>query len=147
MHIVWLNQPREDIYYAVDATVLRARAVIQLPSTIHYNVLHTHRDWGCTVLGGRWNGTIGLSAHLTPHEAVRVLCHELIHVNQIVRGCLVGLPSGGVLWRGELYTDQGTDYDAHRQLPWEVEAYDRQNWLLSMVVGGVQNSESGQPST
>lgn len=139
--VVWLDQPREPIYHVVAATINAARRVIALPSTIRCSVLHAHRDWGCTVLGGRWSGVIGLSAHLTPHETVRVLCHELIHANQIHRGDLSGTPSGAVLWCGAQYTDTGTDYSVHRELPWEVEAYGRQDWLQAAVVGG--NAEFG----
>lgn len=82
-------------------------------------------------------------------ETLDVLCHEMVHVRQVVDGDLVS-DDRGISWRGQLWTpDMLPDtisaarlpkaarklvYLQYRALPWEQEAHDRQLPLLKSAM-------------
>lgn len=58
------------------------------------------------------------------------LMHELVHAEQFFTGRL----ATGNRWNGVEYK-RGTTYKKYRELPWEVEAWDRQEQLAKDVLG------------
>lgn len=64
---------------------------------------------------------------------VEICMHEMVHVEQIVRGDLAATPENVRLWKGEKFCSLRADRE-YFKMPWEVEAYNRQiglahSWL------------------
>ena len=123
-----------------------AVGVIPLPRSITVVVEALHGAWGATVLDPRWTDRLKLDAGLSGPEVALILSHELIHLNQVHSGRLRAVSGGGVLWCGGVYTDTADlPYEEYRRLPWEVEAYGRQEWLMAEVLANSgAKSESEQ---
>jgi hypothetical protein len=62
-------------------------------------------------------------------EAIRVISHELIHVNQYNTGQLV-YDNGEITWNGEKYDLSTLDYDYR---PWEKNAFDKEGDLSNKI--------------
>lgn len=67
---------------------------------------------------------------LSYDDFVTCICHEMVHVKQHVRNELV---DKGVLkkWKGEEHIFAYSTTDEYMELPWEKEAYELQETLLS----------------
>ena len=146
MRVVWIDGAPAATVAVVAHYCSLASRVIELPPTARFSSRRLDGGWGATVLGGRLSGTVHLDARLTPHEVALILSHELIHLHQIHSGRLGGTASGMITWHGVLWQDTaGLSYQEYTQLPWEEEAFRRQEWLLGEVVRlGLQNAENGQ---
>jgi hypothetical protein len=57
------------------------------------------------------------------------LAHEMVHVRQMAKGILKVTPKG-TFWRGKKYT-KSTPY---LQLPWEVDAFSRQEMVFRRAI-------------
>ena len=62
-------------------------------------------------------------------EAIRVISHELIHINQYNTGQLI-YDDGEITWNGEKYDLSTLDYDYR---PWEKDAFDREGDLSNKI--------------
>jgi len=83
----------------------------------------------------------GLLAREDFHEKACIIIHELVHVEQRVRGDLVYDEEERLRWKGEDVSDQVESINAglaakdkvaqlaYLELPWEAEAYQRSNGL------------------
>jgi hypothetical protein len=60
------------------------------------------------------------------------LCHELVHIKQMVTGKLYR-NSAGTVWCGRQYTDS-TDY---LYTPWEIQAFNMQELVFRRVIEGL----------
>jgi hypothetical protein len=60
------------------------------------------------------------------------LAHELVHSEQYNQGRLIWNGSN-YMWQGEDCNNKGSTYDRYRNLPWEVEAFNRQSSLSYTV--------------
>jgi hypothetical protein len=73
-------------------------------------------------------------------HALEVLAHELVHAEQYHQGRM-DWNGGWNYWMGTRWsTNQGTTYNAYRELPWEKEAWGRQEELAKEVdraLGGI----------
>lgn len=68
-------------------------------------------------------------------RVVEILAHELVHAEQAHRGdLLAGGPQCFRVWKGNEYP-MPKNWVEYRNLPWEVEAYDRQNPLARQALG------------
>lgn len=80
---------------------------------------------------------VNLSSRMTGRQALVVLAHELIHAEQYHTGKLkmkFDKNKGWVhYWLGDRGS-KGTTYSAYRQQPWEIEAYDRQEFVANEVI-------------
>jgi len=72
---------------------------------------------------------------------MKYLAHELVHVKQYALGEMVDVPSGGCMWKGQLYPDDkvmAADRTIYKweyfEAPWELEAYGRMEGLYAMFV-------------
>jgi len=54
------------------------------------------------------------------------LAHELVHVKQMAKGTLKTTKNGNHLWAGKKYSKKM----AYLNMPWEVEAFSRQELIL-----------------
>lgn len=82
---------------------------------------------------------IGLNIKLPYMDIPKVLTHELIHVNQKHIGLLRTDTNGMCYWRGIPYTNKDPDdmtYEEYSNLPWELDAQQRQTKLLSEAIRG-----------
>ena len=66
---------------------------------------------------------------LNRREAIEVLCHEVIHMQQYSSGDLV-YSNGNVIWKGETIELNSKEYENR---PWENDAFDRQTQLSKSV--------------
>jgi hypothetical protein len=62
-------------------------------------------------------------------ELFSILAHEMVHVHQFVRGDLEDLPNGKVRWKSKTFSDAPTGSKQYYSLPWEKEAYKKQDKL------------------
>jgi len=62
-------------------------------------------------------------------EAIRVISHELIHVNQYNTGQLI-YDNGEITWNNEKYDLSTLDYDYR---PWEKDAFDKEGDLSNKI--------------
>lgn len=149
MRTVWLEPPTDQLWAVTTHFCSLAARVLELPASAQFTLRKLDSGWGNTVLGGRFSGTVVLHSELTPHEAVLILSHELIHLNQMHRGDLCGTATGAITWRGTVYTDTASlDYGSYLELPWEEEAHRQQEWLLREVLAlEAQNMKTVQTNT
>ena len=86
---------------------------------------------------------VEISPELALNQVLRVVAHELVHAEQYHTGKLkpeLDKSKGRWvdIWEGEVHTGRGTTYKAYRALPWEVEAYDREQGLAKKVAEIIQ---------
>jgi hypothetical protein len=67
------------------------------------------------------------------NEAIEVLSHEVIHMLQYRSGNLI-YANGNVTWMGEVLDLNSKEYE---QRPWEMEAFQQQTKLISLVEGSL----------
>ena len=67
------------------------------------------------------------------NESIEVLSHEVIHMLQYRSGNL-SYSKGNVTWMGEVLDLNSKEYE---QRPWEVEAFQKQTKLISLVKGSL----------
>lgn len=71
-------------------------------------------------------------------EILNTLSHEIVHVEQIIRGDLE-MHKDHLIWKGEkvmfshVIACQRKSTEAYRSLPWEAEAYKRQLDVFSLI--------------
>ena len=77
-----------------------------------------------------YNGTYYLFiSNLNRDEAIEVICHEIIHINQYYSGRLF-YDESGITWEGQLLQVDTYEYDSR---PWETEAFIKGNNLSNIV--------------
>jgi hypothetical protein len=59
------------------------------------------------------------------------LCHEMVHIKQMVKGTLRTNAKGNRVWRGKVYSKKTKYLD----MPWEVDAFSKQELLTRRVMG------------
>lgn len=69
---------------------------------------------------------VRIDARLSKKQQALVLAHEMIHVKQYAKGELVVIGEQ-VLWQGRKY-----QHDARHYIPWESEAYQKDNLLSKL---------------
>lgn len=93
-------------------------------------------------LNGRYwseEQTVELNYRRHWNQSLLTLCHELVHAEQYHTGRLQFVKvnnSWKQAWHGRVWS-KGTghmSYDAYRSLPWEQEAFDRQDALAKEVL-------------
>jgi hypothetical protein len=62
------------------------------------------------------------------HESMRVIAHEIIHINQYNTGKLYYDQNGQLFWDGELFDLNNIEYEIR---PWERDAYSDEGKLYS----------------
>ena len=94
-----------------------------------------------TKYGQYWSKlkTVELDCRLPLATAIQTLAHELVHAEQYHQGRLAASQSAASgdwnqYWNGE-HVKVGTGYKAYRALPWEKEAFDREQELASQALG------------
>jgi hypothetical protein len=96
-----------------------------------YNVDNTpiySTDMDNNVLGmAQSNGTILVNKNVSPLELKnsKTIEHEKVHIDQMKRGDL-NYTDSHVIWKGKKYS-RATMQEGSRKLPWEMEAYKKQN--------------------
>lgn len=58
------------------------------------------------------------------------LAHEMVHVKQMAKGTLKSLPSGHTMWAGKKFSKK----TAYLSMPWEIEAFSRQELILRRAI-------------
>lgn len=77
-----------------------------------------------------FNGVYYLfTGSLDRQEAIEVIAHEIVHIQQYESGELV-YENGEVTWQGEVYTLE-EDYEKR---PWERDAFEKQNSIQSSIL-------------
>ena len=74
------------------------------------------------------NFKISINSNHTFGQLKQVLCHEMVHVEQMVRGDL-DYVGGNYIWKGELVSP----WSDYKEREFELEAFRRQWKLLSML--------------
>lgn len=66
---------------------------------------------------------------LDREDAIRVICHEIVHVQQYISGDLV-YQDGILIWKGQNVDLQRVEYEERE---WEVDAFRKENQLINSV--------------
>jgi len=139
MNIKFKFQNKPDIAKAKVASELyRASfAFISLPVdvTLEFTMLG-ETVYAQTPLNCLAERIIRINENLSVEEFIEPFIHELIHLSQLHTGRLSFSRAGNIIWDGTPYSvDQSTaTYKEYRNLPWEADAYNRQEWLLGKVL-------------
>ena len=109
--------------------------VIDLPKEIIIQFANLGDSvYGNTSVEHRFKNRIRINFQLNVIELPGPLVHELIHVNQIHVG-LLRAQSGVIFWHGKQYrVDDNMTYAQHQALPWEIDAYDKQEKILKRAL-------------
>lgn len=79
---------------------------------------------------------IVINSQLTINETIAPLVHELIHINQIYTGKLVG-KKGSYFWEGIEYKAKNglsQSFNDYRNMPWEMDVNQKLPKLLEFVL-------------
>jgi hypothetical protein len=89
--------------------------------------------------GRYYNGsrTVWIDARNSVDRSLAVLCHEMVHAQQYATGRLTS--SGNYsTWEGSIVAKtRPASYAAYRALPWEAEAFARQDKLAAIVAAEI----------
>ena len=82
---------------------------------------------------------VELDSRLGSMQTLEVLAHELVHAEQYHTGKLKSSDLGLKIWDNTTYANRTNyrsvkGYKKYRDLPWEVEAWDRQSVLANQVL-------------
>jgi len=79
--------------------------------------------------------TVLLNAKVLPgfKYMAETLGHEMVHVEQYMTGRLT-VDGYRHVWNGRKHAGRGTTYESYRNLPWEIEAFDRQAAEASKII-------------
>lgn len=58
------------------------------------------------------------------------LAHEMVHVKQLAKGTLKNRKTGSYIWAGKRYSKK----TAYLSMPWEIEAFSRQELILRRAI-------------
>ncbi len=67
------------------------------------------------------NGTILVNKNVPPSKLKKVIDHEMVHIDQMMRGDL-DYDKHNVYWKGKAYPRSNMN-EGSKKLPWEKEAY------------------------
>jgi predicted metallopeptidase len=115
----------------------KAKHHIKLPETIE--ILFKYLDlnvYAETIIEHRFKNRIHINNNLSAKEVIRPLVHELIHLNQTHTEMLQSNGRGICIWKGTRYSINNTipDYNDYCNLPWEIDAIEREPELLRLVL-------------
>lgn len=66
---------------------------------------------------------------LDREDAIRVICHEIVHMQQYISGDLV-YQDGNLIWKGQNVDLQRVEY---QERDWETDAFRKENQLINYV--------------
>lgn len=120
------------IFNLIDRAMPHARKIMDLPDSLNFII---------RPMGGKYNGgynfrykQIGLDPRRSNIGTIlSTLMHELVHAEQYHTGKLTQTNLRTQLWNGEAVNNKGTTYEAYRKLPWEAEAFARQEVLAKQI--------------
>lgn len=118
---------------------LLTKKYIELPEYLEIEFKKLNPNiYGETLLDTRFKNRIRLNEDLTCKEVIIPLIHELLHLNQIFVGRLVGNRDGSFIWDKRMYrTSKFPDVREWENLPWEVDVAQKQQKLLEKVLNQV----------
>ena len=118
---------------------LLTKKYIELPEYLEIEFKKLNPNiYGETLLDTRFKNRIRLNEDLTCKEVIIPLIHELLHLNQIFVGRLVGRRDGSFIWDKRVYkTSKSPDVREWENLPWEVDVAQKQQKLLEKVLDQV----------
>lgn len=120
----------------VDKIALAVSNIIELPPILEVCIYNL----GKSVYGGIdmiHMNRIGINHDLPIESVPLILTHELIHVHQKFTKVLKITRKGEFYWHGVLITknlSESMPYDEYINLPWEYDAYSKQQEVLSKAL-------------
>ena len=84
---------------------------------------------------------VEISYKLKPKDVMKTLAHELVHAQQYDTGKLV-YKNRVHYFDGVPVLSSGTTYKAYRRLPWEKEAFGKQDLLARQVMKDICDEEA-----
>ena len=89
-----------------------------------------HADGYCLSVTPR-EFVIEIDSRLKGENFITALTHEMTHVKQHAKGELKDVNAFTKLWKGKEYMALYSTVDEYMELPWEAEAYEMQEILLT----------------
>lgn len=142
MSLQALYDKRSDRQWETYHTVLKAMPILRKKLDLPDGLLFRIAGLKARNLNGRyWSDDKVVELNYRRHWrlVLLTLCHELVHAEQYHTGRLTFVKvhnSWKQVWNGRVWS-KGTSpmsYDAYRSLPWEQEAFDRQDALAKEVL-------------
>jgi len=127
----------DELAYAVDFFLTELGVEEDVDISIEYDT-ELGLDACCDLPDGEYDPEEGpIEIFLNPNSVdpmMRNLAHELVHVKQYVKGEMVRSPKR-VTFQGNEYTVGELTYDDYRALPWEAEAFEKEETLWEAFCG------------
>jgi hypothetical protein len=82
-------------------------------------------------------------------DVLELMCHELIHVKQEIKNEIYTYVNNDVRYMGQRFSKElvdSEDEDIYYNLPWEIEAYDKQLQLLDRLKSKFMREENERSS-
>lgn len=134
IHISSIDKNKEKIIHRVCSIVLHQ---LKLPNTITIVLKKLEPSvYAETNLQYSNQHKIVINSDLPIRNTIEPLIHELIHLNQIYTGKLVG-KKGYYVWQGIEYKNTNglsQTYNDYRNMPWELDVNQRLPKLLEFVL-------------
>lgn len=130
------DRPRELVVENVCRSV---SDIIDIPSDIEVEFRAMAQSiYGETILDYRYRNRIRLHEELSHKEVIIPLIHELLHLNQVHTGKLLGRRDGSFVWNNKVYhTPQTLSIHEWSKLPWEIDVAEKEKTLLLEVLNKV----------
>ncbi len=121
---------RKEIYQKVFKKGCEEMGITDLPATVHFAELDLS-GYAEGVLLQIADGTYLLAVHSENNlwRTTFTLGHELIHLKQYLKKEIQYIKGEGLMWGGVVFPtslSQTDNFEIHKNLPWEKEAYARQ---------------------
>jgi hypothetical protein len=115
------------------------RQLLSLPDKIEIEFKQLkHNVYGETLLDRRFKNRIRLHENLDKKESVVPFVHELLHLNQIHLGRLVGRRNGCFVFDKRIYhVSKNPTMEEWKNMPWEIDVANKEKKLLESVLGKI----------
>ncbi len=132
---------RKKIYQKVFDKACDEMGITNLPGTVNFAELNL-KGYAEGVLLEMYEGYYLLAVHVGNNlwSTTYTLSHEIVHLKQYLRKEIQHIPGEGLKWGGIVYPKEVTqtdDFEKHKNLPWEVEAYAKQDALHIKVISSL----------
>ena len=113
--------------------VLKNTGLLVLPDDVTIRIAHTKKATNHGAFYSK-EKVVVVDPRFAYKTMMQTICHELVHAEQYYEGRLAWDYDKGVqMWNDAPVYNKGTTYKRYREMPWEVEAFSRQEKLAEQV--------------
>lgn len=136
---------KQDSFFYHKAKCLSEMIKLSLPFLREHIEFPDHVAFRLATIKGRtlgyynnFKGFVVIDVKSSFEKTLKIIAHELVHAEQYYQGRLsnqVEFSSPKYVWNGQVYNPvkSSANYKKYRNLPWEVEAFQRQETIAASV--------------